>query len=108
MLLTPSGVSSFRALVELLVLVAEDEPDVDVRILRFDKQMLLPIAGDESPFGFDVKKPTVLGGYLEIGCVFRTSRRPFVRNLFFFVNDFSTCLFKLLCYVDFKTASIAS
>ena len=28
MLLTPHGVSSFRPFVELLVLIAEDEPDV--------------------------------------------------------------------------------
>lgn len=68
-LLTPSGIRSLRAFVELLVLVAEYEPDVDVRTLCFDQKVFLPVTSNETPFAFDIKKPPRGGDDLEVRCV---------------------------------------
>lgn len=65
MLLAPHRVASGRVFVDFLVLVREDEPDVDVRVLLLDQQMLGPISHIENPFGF-AKEKAALFGQLEV------------------------------------------
>ena len=61
MLLAPHCVAGGRVFVDFLVLVREDEPNVDVRMLLLDQQMLGPIGHIENPLGFAKEKATLFG-----------------------------------------------
>jgi hypothetical protein len=76
-LVTPHGVSSRGAAIELVSGVLKHEADVEVWMLRLDPQMLGAICGIPQPLRF--YNDTV--GQAEVGSVLADTRRNFIFNL---------------------------
>jgi len=81
MLLTPHGISGLGLLGDAGSGVTEDEPDVEVRVLLLDEDVLLSISGVEASFGFHDDAI----GLAEVGGVFRRSRWDCVAYDVFFI-----------------------
>ena len=83
MLLTPHGISGLGLLGDAGSGVTEDEPDVEVRVLLLDEDVLLSISGVEASFGFH--DDTV--GQFEVWCVLRRSSWDCVADDVFFIRS---------------------
>lgn len=103
MLLAPVGVGCLGCLGDTGLRVREDEPDVQLGVLRLDEQMLLPIFRDEAPLGFN--EDTVRE--LEVWSVLGLPLWLDVRDDYLFVARVNALRLELVANLVFKSRSEA-
>jgi len=103
MLLAPVGVGCLGGLGDAGLGVREDEPDVQLGVLRLDEQMLLPIFSDEAPLGLN--EDTVRE--LEVWGVLRLPLWLDVRDDDLLVAWVNALRLELVAYLVFKARSEA-
>jgi hypothetical protein len=99
-LVAPVAVAIGTAFVQRGILVRENEPDVEIRVLVLDQQVLLSVIDCPATLGLDIKKATRFW-QLKVRRVGGLSFRPCVADLVRLIFDDKTSLADLVGNLGF-------
>ena len=103
MFFTPHGIRCFAFLADPCPRILKQEPDLDVRSLLFDEEMLVPVLDKEASFCFKVRSIREQ----EIRRVLRGSSRDHIVDLVFLEDHRDACAFQLKGNLFFEAGPVA-
>ena len=106
MLFAVGCISGLGPFIQLRPAIGENEPNVDLRLLVFDKQMLCSISDRPDPFRLKEPNAAFLGKF-KVGRVSSNSRRYDIINSISLVEDLNFVRLKLLSNGLLEAATVS-